>query len=184
MDEENKFIHNLIRLAGPTNAVTIDFMFDTLLYINKKSIVEAQFIESSYLECIFDDEEFLQQTGIQICSIQDLFNKYEDSNTNSDDCFLMLLHKKHKLARAFLDNEVVKQQIKNLIEARKETMENRAIWTIITNIFEITQQFPDSKFVRLLSPLLPKLLEAIPQISEVVESQRDRVTDACNNQKK
>ena len=37
MDEETKFIHNLTRLAGLTKAVTVDFMLDTLLYINKNS---------------------------------------------------------------------------------------------------------------------------------------------------
>jgi len=177
MDEENKFIHNLTRLVGPTNAVTIDSMLNTLLYIDKNSITEAQFIESSYLESIIDDEEFLTPIG----SIRDLYNKYEKAIWNSDHSFLSLLHKKHKIAKAFLDNDVVKQQIKAVIETRKPVMENKAIWTTITNILELVQQFPHSNISRFLGPLLPKILQSVTHTDEVTDNNYDNDIDYYNN---
>ena len=156
MDEETKFIHNLVRLAGPTNAVTVDFMLDTLLYINKNSIVEAQFIEVPYLESMFDDQEFLQHNNIQ-----NLINNYEEAKRNSDDIFLTLLHQKHKLARMFLENEVIKKQIKDLIEVRKKLIENKLTEFTITNILQIVKYFPNSKVGQILQPLLPELMESI-----------------------
>ena len=49
MDAEKSFQMNLLRLTGSTSAVTIDFMLETLIYINSNSVNEALFIEESYL---------------------------------------------------------------------------------------------------------------------------------------
>lgn len=164
MDEEKKFLLNLTRLAGPTNAVTVDFMFETLVYINNNSVVEAQFIEANYLESIFDDDEFLQQGGIRICSVQVLLARYEEAKRNPEDNFLTLLRQKHRVARRFLDDEVMKKQIKDLIEIRKGTMEHRAIWTTIANIFGLLQHFPRCNLGRILAPLLPQMMQTVAQL--------------------
>lgn len=59
LDAERKFELNLKRLSGATNAVTVDFMLETIVFINNNAVVEAQFIEEAYLGVIFDDDEFL-----------------------------------------------------------------------------------------------------------------------------
>jgi len=165
MEEEKKFVLNLTRLCGPTNAVTVDFMFETLSYINNNSVVEAQFIEAIYLGSIFDDDEFLQKSGIRICSVQVLINRYEEAKRNPDDDFLPLLRNKHREAREFLNDEDVKNHIRTTIEVRNETMQNRAVWTTITTIFGLLQHFPKCNLGRLLSPLLPQMMENIQHIT-------------------
>jgi hypothetical protein len=161
MDEENKFILNLTRLCGATNAVTLDFILETLVYINNNAVVEALFIEESYLVSIFDDEEFLQVGKISICSVQFLINRYEESKRNSDDDFLVLLRQKHRTARAFLNDDAIKDSIRQVIESRKETIKHQATWTTINNIFGLLQHFPTASISRLLYPLLPQLTQSV-----------------------
>jgi hypothetical protein len=173
MDEEKKFMHNLTRLAGPINAVTVDSMFETLSYINSNAVLEAEFIEGTYLGSIFDDEEFLQQSGIRICSVQILFSRYEEAKRNSDDVFLSLLRQKHRIARAFLDSDDVRRQIRELIEVRKGTMQHRAIWTTITNILGLLQHFPNCGIGRLLAPMLPQLLQTVQQLESGENTNHD-----------
>jgi hypothetical protein len=180
MEEEKKFVLNLTRLCGPTNSVTVDFMFETLSYINANAVVEAQFIEAIYLGNIFDDDDFLLRVGIQICSVEVLINRYEEAKRNQDGDFLTLLRKKHREAREFLNSEGVKQQIKATIEVRKSTMQNRAIWDTIANIFGLLQNFPQCNLGRLLAPLLPQMMEIVQQIANIDENNPRTMDSAAN----
>lgn len=155
----------MTRLCGPTSSVTVEFIFETLVYINNNAVVDAFFIEENYLSVIFDDDEFLTQCRISICSVQFLLNKYEEARRVNDEAFLLRLSQKHREARAFLDNNEIKEGIKAVIENRKEVMENRAIWATITNILGLLQHFPRTALGRLLAPIVPQLTQTVPQLT-------------------
>ena len=174
MDEDKLFIHNLTRLRGTISAVSIDAMFDSLMYVAKNAVIEAQFVEENYLGCMFDDEEFLEEGKIFICSLTCVINRYEEAKRNSDVNFLALLRKKHRQARQFLDNDATKERIGQLIDLRYATIENRAIWATIVNIFGLLQHFPRTAVGHLLAPLIPQLTEAVPQIANAQSQEISR----------
>jgi hypothetical protein len=122
MDQEKKFILNLIRLSGCTDAITIDLMFDSLSYINSNPVTEAQFIEGAYLGCIFADDDFLKRADILVCSLQGLIHKYDDAKRSSNEEFFSLWRKKHNEADAFLLDMAVQVRIRQLIIARKRIL--------------------------------------------------------------
>jgi hypothetical protein len=162
MEEEKTFLYHLTKLTGTTNAVTVDCMFMILRYIHTHAITEAHFLEAAYLDRLFKDEQY----GIRICSVETLFHKYEEAIHNSDDVFLSLLRQKHRVARECLENEMMKQQIHKLLDIRKQTMEQHAIWTTITNILWLLQHFPHCTLGRFLLPLLPQLMQSVSPLSE------------------
>jgi hypothetical protein len=76
---EKAFQMNLIRLARQTSAVTIDHMFEFLIFTNNNAVAEVQFVEESYLGHVFNNERFINEANIPICSFQLLFENFQEA---------------------------------------------------------------------------------------------------------
>jgi hypothetical protein len=65
-DRDERFLLNLTRMAGDTNAVFPDHMMEFVVYLTNENVRELVFIESAYTSIIFNDEEF----NFPSCSIE------------------------------------------------------------------------------------------------------------------
>ena len=180
MDEERKFHMTLHRLCGVTSSVTVDYIFEALGYISNKSVIEAQFIEEAYLGNIFDNETFLVEGKISICSLQYLMNRYTDAVKSNDHDFLRLLRQAHRQARSFLEADDVKARIREVIIQRQKNIERRAVWTAFTNIMGLLQYFPSARFSTVLQPLLPQLLNTVEAAPAIEGGDNRNITFAAN----
>jgi hypothetical protein len=166
LDEERKFVLNLTRLCGATNAVTVEYIIEAIIYINNHGIVEGQFIEENYLGSFFDDEEFLTRGDISVCSVQSLKDRYDLAKSTNDIEFLTLLRTKHRETRVFLIDQQLKERIRHLIEKRRKAVEHGAVWTAVISICGVIEHFPNSSFGQFMAPLLPQMLLSLPQIMD------------------
>ncbi len=166
MDAEKKFILNLTRLAGLTEAVSVDAIVETLAYISNNAVLEAQFLEECYLSVVFEDDDFIDQAGIHVCSVSNFINRVHEAIKANDGVFLGLLRSVHRRAREFLRRPEIKQRIQDLIIERQESLESKAIWNAITALVAVVQNFPRNYHARLFADFMPRITERLPMITE------------------
>ena len=70
----------------------------------------------------------------------------------------MLMRRKHREARVFLDSVIVKKQIQAAIDTIKQKMENRVIQTTVSNIFGLLHHYPNCGIGRVLVPIMPEIM--------------------------
>jgi hypothetical protein len=65
---EQHFIFNLEKMAGRTDAVTLDVMIEFCFHVHDENLIDplVQQIEQDYLATIFNDQEL----NIVVCSIE------------------------------------------------------------------------------------------------------------------
>ena len=110
---EEKFKLNLKRLCGLTNAVTIDDMCEVMAYIENNGIHDLSFVEEAYKSSIFSDDEFLEKTGIIVCSVEQFIAAWEEAKEKKDAVILKLFRDTHRVARKFLEEADIKNRIRD-----------------------------------------------------------------------
>lgn len=155
---ENGFQMNLIRLAGDTSAVTIDHMLEFLTYTNNNSVLEVQFVEQKYTASIFNNQKFLDDGNISICSLQFLIDKYQDAKKRNDSHFLKLLRDAHRQARAFLNEPAIKSKLNEIIIQRKSQGEYQAYVDILVSMIGFMK---DMRHDRLINASLITILHKL-----------------------
>lgn len=112
---EEKFKLNLKRLCGLTTAVTIDDMCEVMSYIQNNGIHDLSFVEEAYKSSIFSDDEFLEKTGIIVCSVEQFISAWEDAKEKKDVAVLKLFRDAHREARKFLEESDIKDRIHEFV---------------------------------------------------------------------
>jgi hypothetical protein len=128
MEEEKRFIFNLHRLSSNVNSISIDIMMEILEYINKNSIIEAQFIEEGYFSAVTENNDF------DFFSIPDFIFCVKDAIKTNDIDFFGKLRIIHRWGRNMFRNEQMKQEIVMLIQKRKKQMEEKIVYNTIQSI--------------------------------------------------
>ena len=155
---EKAFQMNLIRLSGSTSAVSIDHMFEFLVYTNSNSVHDVQFVEEIYTDSIFNNQQFLDDASISICSLQIIFDKYQEAIKNNDSHFLKLLHDAHRQARVFLNDQATKARLKEIANQRKTQNEYQAYMNILSSIVGFMTDFSYNHHLNVsLTTMLPQL---------------------------
>ena len=168
MSAEKGFQLNLQRMMGRTDAVSVDNMFECLVYINNNIVSELLFIEQGYLASIFNDEDFLVKGKVNVCSVQVLVNRYEQAKKEHDDEFLSLLRIAHREARKFLDDVGVKDTVKAILEKRKAMMEYQAYMNILSSVINFMLDFGYNRDLNaIFSDVLLRLSAGVSQIEGI-----------------
>ena len=161
-DDEGKFQYNLCCLEGKTEAISIDTMFETLLFIEKHSIDKASFILEEYLGAIFENDEFITYSNIHICSLSRLITRYEEAMRCSDSKFLMKLRKAHRAARDFLRYPEIKDKICSLVAERKQSNENKAVCNAVIAVLAVVQNYSNTYHASVFAEIMPRITVNLP----------------------
>jgi hypothetical protein len=109
--KEDKFKLILKRLSGETNAVTIDDLCEFMAFVQNNGVHDLSFVEEVYRASIFSDDEFLEKSGIIVCSVEQFISTWEDAKEKKEAPKLILFRDAHRKARAFLAEPDVKKRI-------------------------------------------------------------------------
>jgi hypothetical protein len=118
--QEDKFKLILLRLAGETNAVSIDDMCEFMAFVQNNGVHELSFVEEAYRSTIFSDDEFLESTGIIVCSVEQFVTAWEYAKGKKDGVILKLFRDVHRKARTFLADPEIKNRIKECHRVRDQ----------------------------------------------------------------
>jgi hypothetical protein len=110
--KEDKFKLILTRLSGETNAVTIDDVCEFMAFVQNNGVHDLSFVDEGYRASVFSDDEFLDKTGIIVCSVEQFISTWEDAKEKKEATMLILFRDAHRKARAFLADPDVKRRIK------------------------------------------------------------------------
>ena len=160
--DERKYQYNLCCLGGKTEAISIDTMFQTLLYIEKHSVDSASFILEEYLGVIFEIDEFISYSNIHICSLSRLITRYEQAMRCSDSKFLMKLRKPHRVARDFLRYPEIKDKSSSLVAERKHSYENKAVCNAVIAVLAVVQNYPNTYHAGVFAEMMPRITVNLP----------------------
>jgi hypothetical protein len=111
--KEDKFKLILTRLSGETNAVTIDDMCEFMAFVQNNGVHDLSFVDEGYRASVFSDDEFLDKTGIIVCSVEQFVSTWEDAKEKKEATMLILFRDAHRKARTFLADPDVKKRIKD-----------------------------------------------------------------------
>ena len=100
MENERKFIYNLRCLKGRADAVSIDTMLETLLYIGNNSVDSGHFLTEEYLSVVYGNDELIS-SGVYVCSLERLVTRYREACQSNDAEFLNRIRVVHREARAY-----------------------------------------------------------------------------------
>ena len=113
--------------------------------------------------------------------------RYEEAKEGSDIAFLSGLRTKHREARAFLDNDDIKNEIKKVIRDRESDREWKAFSKILVSCIDYVRFFRNRRpnAFDIVSQFIPRLsaAENFRQISDAEEVQTTESLLTAENKK-
>lgn len=162
---EKCFQMNLLRLAGRTDIVTTENMFEVIVYASQNGISEVLFVEENYLGCYFTNDEFMAKIGLHNCSLPDLIRRYEEAKSKNEADMLSAFRAVHRQARLFLQDEEIKINLKQLCAFRSSVNQYQAFINMIQVMLNYTREyFTHAPVINLIQGIFPSLAQNVPRL--------------------
>jgi hypothetical protein len=158
---EIQFQMNLLRLAGKTQIVTLENIFETISYASQNGISDLLFLEEDYLPHLFGDEAFMAY----ICSFPSLVQRFEEAKNKNDPVVLEAFRIAHRKARLFLDDAEIKAKLKNICSFRASVNQYQAYVNMIQVMLNYTQDYVfHTPAIEIIQGVFPQLAQNVPRI--------------------
>eukprot|EP01035_Chromulina_nebulosa_P024356 gene24356-31699_t len=139
--KEKHFLMNITRMSGKTSVVTPECMFEFIVYVQNQGIREMAFVEESYFDSLFSNDEFLTSAVIPVCSVEFVIKAYEKAKTEDNIVVLASFRAAHRKARSFLDDESVKQQLTDYLSHRENETRRQLYFKALYPILNCLQRY-------------------------------------------
>lgn len=80
------------------------------------------FIEEAYTSVIFSDDDFLEKSGVVVCSVEMLISVFNSAKEDKNLDVLRLFSAIHRKARLFLDSNEMKARIRKSLGERESKL--------------------------------------------------------------
>jgi hypothetical protein len=83
---------------------------------------DLSFVEEGYRASILSDDEFLEKSGIIVCSVEQFISTWEDAKEKKESSKLLLFRDAHRKGRAFLADPDIKKRINECHRMRNQAI--------------------------------------------------------------
>jgi hypothetical protein len=170
---ENRFQMNLLRLAGKTEILTIDVIFEVIAFISYNGIADLHLVEEEYLSCFFNDDIFMGKIQLYISSFPMLVQRYEEARRTNNGEELEAFKVAHRIAKQFLADPETKERIKSICHQRASLNQYRSYIHCMQVLLNYSQEFYHHTSAReVISQFIPMFSQNVPILGDQIEGNK------------